>query len=241
MKIIERAIRGAPTLAFIDLEATQISHETIEIGAIMVDVEEGGRIRKKHRPFACYVQAKNPIGRVVRSMTGIDEKLLKEKGVPFKTALELFRSYLGYRAKSCLFLTWGPGDISILEHSLKHSPDADGLFIQSLKRRHLDFQAFLKTYVQDANGNPLSLHNAMAVFGLSADGHEHDASTDAVSLERLYEAAISSPAILEREYAKTLSHYRKLPLPLLRLLNAIHQGESVDREKWISYIRETFK
>ena len=241
MKIIERALRGAPTLVFLDLEATQISHETIEIGAIMVDVEEGGRIRKKHQPFTCYVQPKNPIGRVVRNMTGIDEKLLREKGVPFKTALELFRSYLGHRVKSCLYLTWGPSDISILEHSLKYSPDGDELFIQSVKRHHLDFQAFLKTYVQDANGNPLSLHNAMAVFGLAAEGHEHDASTDAMSLERLYEATIASPAILEREYAKTLSHFRKLPLPLLRVLNAIHEGETVDREKWISYIRETFK
>ena len=83
MKIIERALRGAPTLVFLDLEATQISHETIEIGAIMVDVEEGGRIRKKHQPFTCYVQAQNPIGRVARHMTCIAEQLLRVKGVRF--------------------------------------------------------------------------------------------------------------------------------------------------------------
>ncbi len=240
MKIIERALRGASTLVFLDLEATQLSHEAIEIGAEMCEVDPQGNPRKSHPPFRVYVKAKHPIGRLVRTLTGIDERLLKEEGTSFQRALDALKHYIGYRLDETLFLTWGPSDIQILEATRKQS-EADDSFLRFLYRRHLDFQAFLKTYVQDGNGNPLSLHNAILAFSVPFKGREHDATSDAMSLFRLYQAVISSPDVLEREYMKTLSHYRKLPLPLLRVLEAIQEGKTVDRPMWELFVRECFK
>ena len=241
MKIIERALRGASTLVFLDLEATQISHETIEIGAVMADVDGEGKVRKTYPSFKKYCRAKRPIGRLVSSMTGIDERLLQKEGVTFPEALESLRKYTGYHRENALFLTWGPGDISILECTLKYSPLEDLSFIRFIKRRHLDFQSFLRTYVQDGHGNPLSLHNALAAFRVSPSLHEHDATSDAESLFHLYEAVISSPSILEWEYMKTLSHFGKAPAPLLKVVSDLRDGKTVTPEDYENYVRETFK
>lgn len=242
VKILSRALRGSPYLCFVDLEATQFSHECIEIGAKLVSIDPDGSIRREFPAFRQYVKAKRPIGKFVSEMTGITEERLRKEGLPFPDAIEAFKKYVGsYRLDDTLYLTWGPGDITILNSSMEHSHGADERFLRICQKRHLDFQSFLKTYVQDNNGNPLSLHNALLAFGIEAEGREHDASTDANSLYHLYRTMIENPQILEREYMKTLSHFRKMPAPLSRLLDAIFDGKTVDMEMFTSYVRDTFK
>lgn len=241
MKILNKAIKNADCLVFMDLEATALSHELIEIGAYRVLLHDDGTPKKIHPPFKRYVKAKSPIGKIVVDMTGITEETLKRNAIPFEKAMEDFRDYVGNYWKSARFLTFGPHDMVILHSTMAINRDANPEFVRHISGRYLDFQGFLSQYIQDRNGNPLSLSNYLKTFELSFEGQEHDACADAYNLYRLYESLFKRKDVLIKQYEMTLSHNHKLPTPLKEAFRRLNEGEDLTVEKWRKAIGETFE
>ena len=206
MKILDRKLRKKRTLVFVDLEGTGFSHEMIEIGAYLATLNEDGTIKKVSAPFKRYVLAHHPIGHFVENMTHITQKFLEKEGKPFAEVLREFRKYVGKHWDDALFVTFGNHDMVIFHRSLEENEDASEVIVKYINKNNIDFSAFLSPYVQDLNGNPLSLANYLKVFGVQFEGRAHDALADAYNLMDLYKAALEKPNILIEEYAKTLTH-----------------------------------
>ena len=137
--------------------------------------------------------------------------------------------------------TFGNHDMVIFHRSLEENEDASEVIVKYINKNNIDFSAFLSPYVQDLNGNPLSLANYLKVFGVQFEGRAHDALADAYNLMDLYKAVLEKPNVLIEEYAKTLTHYHHAPLPVAKIIKKLTEGESVTPEDWDIAIAETFK
>ena len=241
MKILDRKLKKKRTLVFVGLEGTGFSHEMIEIGAYLATINEDGTIKKVGAPFKRYVLAHHPIGHFVENMTGITPQLLKKEGKPFAEVLREFRKYVGKHWEDSLFVTFGNHDMVIFHKSLEENEDASEIIVKHINRNNFDFSAFLAPYVQDLNGNPLSLANYLKVFQVPFEGRAHDALADAYNLMDLYKAVLARNDILVEEYGKTLTHYHHAPYPVTKIIKKLTEGESVSPEDWGDAVAETFK
>lgn len=238
MKQLLKALRGRQCLVFLDVEATQIHHEIIEIGAVKALLDEQGRIKKQFKGFKTYVKPKEKIGSFVSTLTGITESLIEKKGIRFAKAQEMLSRYVGADYPSCLFVTYGTQDAQMFINSAEANLDSSIIMARDLAHRVFDFEAFLNRYVPGKDGNPLSQSKALNLFELEEIGQAHDALTDATNLLRLYQAFLSRKDIVIREYLQLLAAYRKGPNPLRRVLEAIVKGETVDLPRLEQFAKE---
>ena len=238
MKQLLKALRGRQCLVFLDVEATQIHHEIIEIGAVKALLDEQGRIKKQFKGFKTYVKPKEKIGSFVSTLTGITESLIEKKGIRFAKAQEMLSRYAGADYPSCLFVTYGTQDAQMFINSAEANLDSSIIMARDLAHRVFDFEAFLNRYVPGKDGNPLSQSKALNLFELEEIGQAHDALTDATNLLRLYQAFLSRKDIVLREYLQLLAAYRKGPNPLRRVLEAIVKGETVDLPRLEQFAKE---
>lgn len=238
MKQLLKALRGRQCLVFLDVEATQIHHEIIEIGAVKALLDEQGRIKKQFKGFKTYVKPKEKIGSFVSTLTGITESLIEKKGIRFAKAQEMLSRYVGADYPSCLFVTYGTQDAQMFINSAEANLDSSIIMARDLAHRVFDFEAFLNRYVPGKDGNPLSQSKALNLFELAEIGQAHDALTDATNLLRLYQAFLSRKDIVLREYLQLLAAYRKGPNPLRRVLEAIVKGETVDLPRLEQFAKE---
>ena len=238
MKQLLKALRGRQCLVFLDVEATQIHHEIIEIGAVKALLDEQGRIKKQFKGFKTYVKPKEKIGSFVSTLTGITESLIEKKGIRFAKAQEMLSHYVGADYPSCLFVTYGTQDAQMFINSAEANLDSSIIMARDLAHRVFDFEAFLNRYVPGKDGNPLSQSKALNLFELEEIGQAHDALTDATNLLRLYQAFLSRKDIVLREYLQLLAAYRKGPNPLRRVLEAIVKGETVDLPRLEQFAKE---
>lgn len=241
MKILARFLHNCPHLFFIDLEGTGLSHELIEFGAYRVEIGKDHSIAKVYPPFKVYVRAKGPVTPVVTRLTGITEEKLQKEGVPFPEAISAFRNYAGSAFRGGLFITFGSHDRTILERSMAMHPEGNPDLVIHILKQHADFQAFLKRYIQDDHGNPLSLSNYLKTFEIPFEGQEHDACADAYNLLRLYRGVSERPDVLVREYERTLSHSSSLPAPLKEAFRRLSEGETLTPENFKKALEETFR
>ena len=238
MKQLLKALRGRRCLVFLDVEATQIHHEIIEIGAVKALLDEEGKIKKQFKGFKTYVKPKEKIGAFVSNLTGITEGLIEKKGIRFAKAQEMLKRYVGADYPTCLFVTYGPQDAQMFINSAEANLDSSIIMARDLAHRIFDFESFLNRFVPGKDGNPLSQGKALNLFELSEIGQAHDALTDATNLLRLYQAFLEREDIVIREYLQMLSHYHKGPNPLRRTLEAIVNGESVDLARLEQFVKE---
>ena len=91
----------------------QIRGEIIQIGAVRIT--EAGEIADE---FQALIRPKfyRHLNRRVSKLTGIKENQLRDEGVAFPEAMELFRNWCG---EDIVFLTWGFDDIGILRENLQ--------------------------------------------------------------------------------------------------------------------------
>lgn len=241
MKALTKAIKEKRALIFLDLEGTQISHEMIEIGAYLVTLKDDLSVKKIYPGFKSYVKAHHPIGPVVREMTHIDEALLQKDGQTFQKTMTAFRKYVGKYYGECRYVTFGSHDIRIINQSVLNNEQAAADIAHNINKFHFDYSLFLSAYVQDDNGNPLSLTNYLKVFGVAFEGRAHDALADAYNLIDLYSAVLAKPDILQKEYKKTLSHLHHLPEPIKKGLQKLNAGETLTPSMYDSLILEAVK
>ena len=155
-----------------DLEWTQpfgqeSMEEIIQIGAVRL--LENGTVADEFQVLVCPKYYKKLNTRVSK-LTGLKDATLREEGLPFRQALERFRSWIG---GDCIFLTWGFDDIRILEDNiLLHDGEPD--WIQKWYNAQLIFNA-----QTDGSGAQKALSTAMQMMDIAPSRAAHDALGDA--------------------------------------------------------------
>ena len=145
----------------------QIRGEIIQIGAVRVT--EAGEVADE---FQVLIRPKfyRHLNRRVSKLTGIKENRLRDEGIPFPEAMELFRGWCG---ENIVFLTWGFDDIGILRENLQLF-DLDTAFTDRWYNAQMIFNA-----QTDGSNSQKALKTAMETLGIEATRPAHDALGDA--------------------------------------------------------------
>ena len=238
MKKIDNLLKGRKSIAFVDFEGTQFSHEMIAIGAVLVNLDRNNQIKNMKEPFMRYVKAKNKIGNYVVNLTHIKEETLKKEGVTFNEAMLEFKRYLGVKWKKCLFVTYGNHDVRIINQSIAYNFQYPKDFCSQFHKNYADFAAFIGEFIRDPNGNPLSLVHNCEFFNVEMREPAHDPVSDAVNLARLYDAMLKSPMLVQSEYKKAILHTNHFPEPVRRALEKLNNGEAITPEEYDSFVKD---
>ena len=144
-----------------------IRGEIIQIGAVRINeeqfVEDEFQIMIKPKYY-------RHLNRRVSKLTGIKEAKLREEGVSFPEAIELFRRWCG---EDIVFLTWGFDDIGILRENLR----LFGLE-EYWTERWFNAQMIFNAQT-DGSTSQKALKTAMEMFSIEATRPAHDALGDA--------------------------------------------------------------
>ena len=144
-----------------------IRGEIIQIGAVRINeeqfVEDEFQIMIKPKYY-------RHLNRRVSKLTGIKEAKLREEGVSFPEAIELFRRWCG---EDSVFLTWGFDDIGILRENLR----LFGLE-EDWTERWFNAQMIFNAQT-DGSTSQKALKTAMEMFSIEATRPAHDALGDA--------------------------------------------------------------
>ena len=144
-----------------------IRGEIIQIGAVRINeeqfVEDEFQIMIKPKYY-------RHLNRRVSKLTGIKEAKLREEGVSFPEAIELFRRWCG---EDIVFLTWGFDDIGILRENLR----LFGLE-EDWTERWFNAQMIFNAQT-DGSTSQKALKTAMEMFSIEATRPVHDALGDA--------------------------------------------------------------
>lgn len=228
MKKISKYLKGKKHILFFDLEGTQLSHECIAIGAVLVLVDKKGKIKKGKEPFKIFVKAKNKIGNYVENLTGINEEQLRREGVSFKEAINSLKKYVGSAYKDCLFMTFGNHDLTIINKSISYNLDAPIEICRHIQRNYCDFYSIISEYIKDDNNCSMSLVHYCELFNCLDEGRPHDPAVDAINLKNLYNAFLNKKEIVYERYKKVLCKMTNLPVPILKVIQKLAKGETVN-------------
>ena len=145
----------------------QIRGEIIQIGAVRIT--EAGEVADE---FQVLIRPKfyRHLNRRVSKLTGIKENRLRDEGIPFPEAIELFRNWCG---EDIVFLTWGFDDIGILRENLQLF-DMDTAFTDRWYNAQMIFNA-----QTDGSNAQKALKTAMEMVGIEPTRPAHDALGDA--------------------------------------------------------------
>ena len=238
MKKFNRLAKDHKYLCFLDFEGTQFTHEMIAIGAILAVLDKNGFIKRMKKPFKIFVKPKNKIGKYVEDLTGINDQILKEKGVTFFTAMTELKKYCGLVFKRTSFVTFGSHDMRILNQSISYSFDYPKEITTIIHKNFIDFQAFINEFVLDEHGSSYSLVNYCELFGVPEAGPAHDPEFDAVNLANLYNAVMSKKDIIAEEYKKVLAKGNHMPAPIASVISRLAKGEDVTSEDFDEEIKK---
>lgn len=227
MKKINKIIKGYKHICFFDLEGTQLSHECIAIGAVLCLLNRKGQIKKEKEPFKIYVKAKNKVGKYVVNLTGITDDLLIEKGISFKEAMNKFKTYLGSAFKNSLFMSFGNHDMTIIKNSISYNLDAPIEICRQIQKNYCDFIPIISEFIKDDNNSPMSLVHYCELFNCLSDGAPHDPQVDALNLKNLYSSFLANKEIVIEGYKKVLYKMNNLPVPIIRMMQRLKDGEDV--------------
>lgn len=144
-----------------------IRGEIIQIGAVRITQEQ-----QVADEFQVMIRPKvyRHLNRRVSKLTGIKESRLREEGIPFREAMEQFRSWCG---EDVVFLTWGFDDIGILRENLRlYGMEED--WTANWFNAQMIFNA-----QTDGSTSQKALKTAMEIFEIEATRPAHDALGDA--------------------------------------------------------------
>ena len=237
---LRKSLRNHKVLVFLDFEGTQFSHEMIAIGGLCVTIDtKTGRIKKRKQPFKIYVKPHNKIGNYVVELTGITEKLIKDKGVSFDTALKALKKYVGLHFKNATFITFGNHDMRILNQSISYNFTYPKDITSQIQKNYFDYLPFISEFIRDENGNPLSLIHYCELFKVQEAGTAHDPEVDAINLANLYDAFLENIDLVKNEYLKHLQkHTGNLPYPIALTVQKLANEETVTAEEFEGFVKE---
>ena len=239
MKALASAIRKHRTLLFFDLEATQISHELIEIGAYRVTIRDDFSIKKIFKPYHAYCKPKHRIGHVVSKLTGITEKTIADKGISYREVLNGLQKYLGKEFKDVLLVCYGDQDPRIFQSSMENNLDASRDVSHYLSHHCFNFSAFLSQYIRDENNNVMSLSRMVDHLGLQFEGAAHGALADAKNLLNLYVTFLERPDLVVKDYKLRLTRNPDVPPALRAVATMLNEGKTITPEEYEKIVLET--
>ena len=242
MKFLEELLKCKRKLVFFDLEGTQTTSEIIAIAAIKVTLDNKYNIKKiDEKGFKKYVKSKGEIGPVVTKLTGINEDLLEDLGVPFQKAFDAFVSYIGKDFNNCMFVAYGNYDKKLF---MQTSIVNDEYRIEDVKKiaaNYVDFSLFLSKFMKDDKNNLLSLTEAVEMLGGTFKGLKHDPLSDTVNLIQIYELFLQNKAMVKERYKQLICSDPKLPKPLVNVIKKLNSGQNVSPKDFQQYIDDYLK
>ena len=156
-------------------EPVKLYGEIIQIGAVKLndEFEKSDEIEINVKP--CYYTI---INEYVSKLTGITGELLESaKGFP-----EAIEDFLNWCGKDCVFITWGPDDMSVLRSNMKiHNLNPD-IFPKSY-----NLQLIFNKQIS-GESRQWALSDAMEKLNLPLDLVSHDAKNDAEFTARICQA-----------------------------------------------------
>ena len=119
MKILQNEFPKTDKLLFLDLEGTQYHHEIIEIGAILVSLDDEKRIDRSipFKHLKVYCKPHEEVGKVVTDLTGITEDIISEKAVDYTTANKMLTKILGTFDSNLRVVVFGNLDKTMLKYT----------------------------------------------------------------------------------------------------------------------------
>lgn len=239
MKAISKLLKKHETVVFLDFEGTQFTHEIIAIGAIKCKVNENGIIIEKDKNgFKAYVQAKNPVGKIITEMTSISDATLEEKGMPVDVMLEKFKAYVHEDLKNVSFIVFGTNDAKMIFETNRFSRPRNAYIFKQIIPNIVDYLAFLSQYCRDENLSSYSLTNYLKIFNGTPIGISHDPLNDAIDLMNLYENVLNNPEILLNEYKKILLKQKIFPEPVKKVIKALLEEKDISSETFNDFLYE---
>lgn len=226
---------------FLDFEATETSQEIISIGAIKAELDNKKHIKSYDDGFQCYIKTSTIITPIIENITGITNKLLDEKGIPFPLAISKLENYIGQNLNQTHFMTFGNYDMRLLHvNSVKYNLKENNLILH-IFRKNTDFSQVIHQFMRNENNQTLSLVNSLKIFNLRPAKPLHNSLSDAKSLMFLYEAFLSNKKIIRNEYLKVIKNAPHLPNPVRKLINKVVEDEQATLDDLFQYIDEDLK
>lgn len=206
MRLLKEEIGEPRELVFLDLEGTQLSHETIAIGACkyFCGPDLLPLPGKKIQVFKRLIKPQSPVGGVVTILTGITDDRLKTEGITFHKALVELMTFTKCTGKK-VYITFGNQDLNMLYQSKVRANDQlcqD--FYDHIKRNWFDMQAFVSRFVHDERHMTFSQPKLLEIYEAKNLQHAHDPLYDAENLMNLFIQVIKRPDITLREFRKNL-------------------------------------
>lgn len=206
MRLLKEEIGEPRELVFLDLEGTQLSHETIAIGACkyFCGPDLLPLPGKKIQVFKRLIKPQSPVGGVVTILTGITDDRLKTEGITFHKALVELMTFTKCTGKE-VYITFGNQDLNMLYQSKVRANDQlcqD--FYDHIKRNWFDMQAFVSRFVHDERHMTFSQPKLLEIYEAKNLQHAHDPLYDAENLMNLFIQVIKRPDITLREFKKNL-------------------------------------
>lgn len=206
MRLLKEEIGEPRELVFLDLEGTQLSHETIAIGACkyFCGPDLLPLPGKKIQVFKRLIKPQSPVGGVVTILTGITDDRLKTEGITFHKALVELMTFTKCTGKK-VYITFGNQDLNMLYQSKVRANDKlcqD--FYDHIKRNWFDMQAFVSRFVHDERHMTFSQPKLLEIYEAKNLQHAHDPLYDAENLMNLFIQVIKRPDITLREFKKNL-------------------------------------
>lgn len=206
MRLLKEEIGEPRELVFLDLEGTQLSHETIAIGACkyFCGPDLLPLSGKKIQVFKRLIKPQSPVGGVVTILTGITDDRLKTEGITFHKALVELMTFTKCTGKK-VYITFGNQDLNMLYQSKVRANDQlcqD--FYDHIKRNWFDMQAFVSRFVHDERHMTFSQPKLLEIYEAKNLQHAHDPLYDAENLMNLFIQVIKRPDITLREFKKNL-------------------------------------
>lgn len=250
MKILQNEFPKTDKLLFLDLEGTQYHHEIIEIGAILVSLDDEKRIDRSipFKHLKVYYKPHEEVGKVVTDLTGITEDIISEKAVDYTTANKMLTKILGTFDSNLRVVVFGNLDKTMLKYTASFYSLGDVAFSTSwfLAKRIWDFSTFISRYVvnMENGGKAFSQLKLMEIFSVLPCGQAHDSYNDAFNLLNLYDKVTKSPEILADNYLKILlndSNKLKESNFMFEILKRIINGETITKNKLMELLIEYFE
>lgn len=245
MRLLEDLIGHPKELVFLDLEGTQIEHETIAIGACAYFCDEH-LLPVKNKPLKIYkefVKTNANVGNIVEKLTGITNETLKDKGIPFNKAIAGVVEFSKCEAKRKVYITFGNQDLTMMKVSAnKDKSGISNQFYEHISRHWFDLQEFISTYVYDTRHKTYSLKKLVEIFKAEDLKHNHDPLYDAENLKNLFIKLNQSPEILVEWFLKnikTCSETGTIIEPFIK--DQLLTKETVSSKDFRNYLLEYFK
>lgn len=243
MKLLEEELGHPKELVFLDLEGTQLSHETIAIGACSYACDDDllPLPGKKVKIYKRYVKSVGRVGGLVSVLTGITDDILKKEGIPFEKAISELVEFSKCPSGKRKYITFGNQDISMLRVSTMNDPTGKAnQFYNHIKKNWFNLQEFISRFVYDQRHITYSQPKLLEIFQAENLEHAHDPLYDAENLMNLFISLIKKPEILCQWFLKNMYDGKNTGKVLAPLLQELVSGKDVSSERFFSYLREYF-